>query len=141
MRLERMTRTARAALLDDALGLWTIYGPKFPGLVRGPDAGMASLADLAITMPGRAPNGDGSGTVTGVAGLAHPASGGSPPEGGAPSCTVARRWCLDRCGTSPRLGEARRFAPAKRLRLRAFACGMSPALRTSSHGSAAGRGR
>ncbi|MGW3957220.1 hypothetical protein ACWEKM_41485 [Streptomyces sp. NPDC004752] len=37
--VERMTRTDRAALLDDALGLWTIYGPKYPGLppsLRGP---------------------------------------------------------------------------------------------------------
>ncbi|KUN84030.1 hypothetical protein AQJ64_16370 [Streptomyces griseoruber] len=80
--VERMTRADRAALLDDALGLWAIYGPKYPGLPRGPDADAAGLADL---MPGGEPNGDGPGTAIDVSGLTHPASGGLPAEGIGPA--------------------------------------------------------
>lgn len=86
--VERMTRADRAALLDDALGLWAISGPKYPGSLRGPDAGVAGRADLT-TMPGSAPNDDGPGTVIGVAGLAQPAAGARPPEGVGPPARPA----------------------------------------------------
>ncbi|MGW1564471.1 hypothetical protein ACWCQ1_49805 [Streptomyces sp. NPDC002144] len=86
--VERMTRADRAALLDDALGLWTIHRPKHP-LLRGPDSGTLGLADPITTMPGSEPNDDGPGTVTGVAGLAQPAARGRPPEGDGPSARLA----------------------------------------------------
>ncbi|MEV7394080.1 hypothetical protein [Streptomyces sp. NPDC091215] len=90
--VERMTRADRAALLDEAVGLWTIHGPKYP-LLRGPDADAAGLADLAITAPGSEPNGDGLGTSIGVAGLSRPAAGGRPIEGtGSPARPAAPGW-------------------------------------------------
>ncbi|MGI5518399.1 hypothetical protein [Streptomyces sp. CA-106131] len=37
--VERMPRADRAALLEDVLDLWTLYGHKYPGLMRGQDVG------------------------------------------------------------------------------------------------------
>ncbi|WP_314223539.1 hypothetical protein [Streptomyces zaehneri] len=83
--VERMTCADRAALLDDVLGLWAMYGPKYSGLLRGPDANAVGLADLAITIPGSEPNGGGPGTAIDVSGLTHPVSGGRPAEGIGPA--------------------------------------------------------
>jgi hypothetical protein len=72
--VEMMTRADRAALLEDALDLWTFYGHKHPGLMRGSqDSGPKDLSDITITIPGNEPD-DDPGIVVDLSGLAHPAT-------------------------------------------------------------------
>ncbi|MGW2827089.1 hypothetical protein ACWC24_39865 [Streptomyces sp. NPDC001443] len=79
--VERMPRADRAALLDDALDLWALYGLDHPSLLRGQDVDTARSPDLTITAPSSEPNNDGPGTVTAFPALVHPAAEGRPAEG------------------------------------------------------------
>ncbi|MET8211996.1 hypothetical protein ABZT51_39535 [Streptomyces sp. NPDC005373] len=64
----------RAALLEDALDLWTFYGHKHPGLMRGRNTGPQSPpSPFTFTAPGSNPEGAGPGTVLDLSGLDHPA--------------------------------------------------------------------
>jgi hypothetical protein len=78
--VEMMNRADRAALLEDALDLWTFYGHKHPGLMRGQDSGPENLAGIAITVPGSDPEDAGPGTVVDVSGLIHPATYGAQTD-------------------------------------------------------------
>lgn len=64
--VEMMNPGDRAALLEDALDLWTFYGHKHQGLLRGQDTDPQDLSDFAVTVPGSEPEGAGPGTVVEV---------------------------------------------------------------------------
>ncbi|MFE6904030.1 hypothetical protein ACFVFJ_45745 [Streptomyces sp. NPDC057717] len=74
--VEMMPRADRAALLEDALDMWTFYGHKHPGLMRGQGSSSVDLSDT-ITVPGGTPEEAGAGTVVDLSGLDHPASYGA----------------------------------------------------------------
>ncbi|MFG2463746.1 hypothetical protein ACGFWE_42865 [Streptomyces sp. NPDC048523] len=71
--VESLNYQDRAALLEDALDLWTFYGHKHPGLMRGQNTRQKSPSPFTFAVPGSAPEDAGPGTVLDLSGLAHPA--------------------------------------------------------------------
>ncbi|MFG3517658.1 hypothetical protein [Streptomyces bobili] len=74
--VEMMNRADRSALLEDALDLWTFYGHKHPGLMRGQDTGPQDAPHFTFTVAGSDPGEADPGTVLDLTGLAHPAEYG-----------------------------------------------------------------
>ncbi|MFM9812903.1 hypothetical protein ACKI16_30880 [Streptomyces scabiei] len=71
--VELLSREERSALLEDALDLWTFFGHKHPGLMRGQTADQRSASPFTFTVPGSDPADAEPGTVLDLSGLAHPA--------------------------------------------------------------------
>jgi hypothetical protein len=70
--VELLNPDDRAALYEDALDLWTFYGHKHPGLMRGQNTGPEDASPFTITVPGNDAGEVGPGTVVDLSGLAHP---------------------------------------------------------------------
>ena len=71
--VELLSREERSALLEDALDLWTFFGHKHPGLMRGQATGQGNASPFTFTTSDNAPGDADPGTVLDLSGLAHPA--------------------------------------------------------------------
>ncbi|MFR0367495.1 hypothetical protein [Streptomyces sp. MCC20] len=71
--VEQMIRADRSALLEDALDLWTFYGHKHAGLMRGQNTGQESSSPFTFTVSGSDSEDADPSTVLDLSGLAHPA--------------------------------------------------------------------
>ncbi|MCQ8836174.1 hypothetical protein [Streptomyces malaysiensis] len=72
--VEMLPRDSRAAILEDALDLWTYYGHVDAGLLRERYPSPAGLSTVTVTVEGSDPAKAGPGVVVDISALGHPAA-------------------------------------------------------------------
>ncbi|NEC33850.1 hypothetical protein [Streptomyces rubrogriseus] len=78
--VEILPRESRAALLEDALDLWTYYGHFDAGLLRERYPSPTGLSTVTVTVEGNDPDEAGPGMMVDLSALAHPAAYSVRPD-------------------------------------------------------------